>query len=163
MKLSALTQEGFGTYRYLDETFDLAFEAEQTTAACKPQTNIFLDCSKCYERTPLHKLEKFALESSYPLYPLHAALDMYAGGRPVLIHGDVSHPVTATHGMPPGCEPSVDLLHALPPACPANHDACSCTRATSAEQGAHCQVPFLHRSEVGGMSASHMKDVHSGA
>eukprot|EP00971_Amphidinium_carterae_P274755 5452381-Amphidinium_carterae.1 len=35
-------------------TFDLAFETEQTTATGVPQTGVFLDCSKCYERVPLH-------------------------------------------------------------------------------------------------------------
>eukprot|EP00971_Amphidinium_carterae_P325759 6456191-Amphidinium_carterae.1 len=63
----------------------------------------FLDCSKCYERIPLHELEEFALDSGYPLYALYAALDMYAGRRRVLLQGAVSEPVTATHGMPPGC------------------------------------------------------------
>eukprot|EP00971_Amphidinium_carterae_P014315 282827-Amphidinium_carterae.1 len=80
----------------------LAFETEQTTAAGVPQA-VFLDCSKCYVRIPLHKFETFALESGYPLYALHAALDMYAGRRRVLIQGVVSQPVAAAHGMPPGC------------------------------------------------------------
>eukprot|EP00971_Amphidinium_carterae_P260313 5164637-Amphidinium_carterae.1 len=97
----------------LDETFDLAFDTEQKTAAGKPQAGVFLDCSKCYERIPLCKLEKFALESGYPLYALYAALDMYAGRRRVLLQGAVSEPVTATHGMPPGCGHAVDLLHAF--------------------------------------------------
>eukprot|EP00971_Amphidinium_carterae_P218446 4335960-Amphidinium_carterae.1 len=52
----------------LDETFDLAFDTEQKTAAGKPQAGVFLDCSKCYERIPLRKLEEFALDSGYPLY-----------------------------------------------------------------------------------------------
>eukprot|EP00971_Amphidinium_carterae_P263410 5226246-Amphidinium_carterae.1 len=55
----------------------------------------------------------FALESAYPLYALYAALDMYAGRRRVLLQGAVSEPVTATHGMPPGCGHAVDLLHAF--------------------------------------------------
>eukprot|EP00971_Amphidinium_carterae_P233542 4634806-Amphidinium_carterae.1 len=97
----------------LDETFDLAFDTEQITAAGKPQAGVFLDCSKCYERIPLNKLEAFALESGYPLYALYAALDMYAGRRRVLLQGAVSEPVTATHGMPPGCGHAVDLLHAF--------------------------------------------------
>eukprot|EP00971_Amphidinium_carterae_P110569 2190351-Amphidinium_carterae.1 len=83
------------------------------SAAGKPQAGVFLDCSKCYERMPLHKLEDFALESGYPLYALYAALDMYAGRRRVLLQGAVSEPVTATHGMPPGCGHAVDLLHAF--------------------------------------------------
>eukprot|EP00971_Amphidinium_carterae_P053205 1048061-Amphidinium_carterae.1 len=97
----------------LDETFDLAFDTELKTAAGKPQAGVFLDCSKCYERIPLHKLEAFALDSGYPLYALYAALDMYAGKRRVLLQGAVSEPVTATHGMPPGCGHAVDLLHAF--------------------------------------------------
>eukprot|EP00971_Amphidinium_carterae_P201622 4000880-Amphidinium_carterae.2 len=76
-------------------------ETEKTTAAGKPQAGIFLDCSKCYKRVPLHTLETFALESGYPLYALYAALDMYSGRRRVLLQGAVSEPVTATHGMPP--------------------------------------------------------------
>eukprot|EP00971_Amphidinium_carterae_P351074 6491897-Amphidinium_carterae.2 len=97
----------------LNETFDLAFDTEKITAAGKPQAGVFLDCSKCYERIPLQKLEAFALESGYPLYALYAALDMYAGRRRVLLQGAVSEPVTATHGMPPGCGHAVDLLHAF--------------------------------------------------
>eukprot|EP00971_Amphidinium_carterae_P033977 668889-Amphidinium_carterae.1 len=73
----------------------------------------FLDCSKCYERIPLQTLETFALESGYPMYALYAALDMYSGRRRVLLQGAVSEPVTATHGMPPGCGHAVDLLHAF--------------------------------------------------
>eukprot|EP00971_Amphidinium_carterae_P351193 6491966-Amphidinium_carterae.1 len=97
----------------LDETFDLAFDTERITAAGKPQAGVFLDCSKCYERIPLQKLEAFALESGYPLYALYAALDMYAGRRRVLLQGAVSEPVTAIHGMPPGCGHAIDLLHAF--------------------------------------------------
>eukprot|EP00971_Amphidinium_carterae_P082354 1628259-Amphidinium_carterae.3 len=85
----------------LDETFDLAFETEKITAA--GQAGIFLDCT----------LEQFALESGYPAYALYAALNMYAGRRRVLLQGGVSDPVTATHGMPPGCGHAVDLLHAF--------------------------------------------------
>eukprot|EP00971_Amphidinium_carterae_P173425 3437836-Amphidinium_carterae.1 len=47
------------------------------------------------------------------MYALYAALDMYAGRRRVLLQGAVSEPVTATHGMPPGCGHAVDLLHAF--------------------------------------------------
>eukprot|EP00971_Amphidinium_carterae_P350462 6491558-Amphidinium_carterae.2 len=97
----------------LDETFDLAFDTEKITAAGKQQAGVFLDCSKCYERIPLQTLEAFALESGYPLYALYAALDMYAGRRSVLRQGAVSEPVTAIHGMPPGCGHAVDLLHAF--------------------------------------------------
>eukprot|EP00971_Amphidinium_carterae_P299768 5955908-Amphidinium_carterae.2 len=68
------------------------------SARRKPQAGIFLDCSKCYERVPLRTLEQFALES---------------GRRWVLLQGAVSDPVTATHGMPPGCGHAVDLLHAF--------------------------------------------------
>eukprot|EP00971_Amphidinium_carterae_P320473 6369906-Amphidinium_carterae.2 len=45
----------------LDETFDLAFDTELTTASDTPQAGVFLDCSICYERVPLHTLEAFAL------------------------------------------------------------------------------------------------------
>eukprot|EP00971_Amphidinium_carterae_P154596 3065692-Amphidinium_carterae.2 len=38
---------------------------------------------------------------------------MYVGRRRVLLQGAVSEPVTATHGMPPGCGHAVDLLHAF--------------------------------------------------
>eukprot|EP00971_Amphidinium_carterae_P070931 1402722-Amphidinium_carterae.2 len=96
-----------------DETLDLAFEIEQTTAGGVPQAGVFLDCSKCYERVPLHKLETFALKSGYPFYVLYAEHDMYSGRCRVLIQGAVSQPVTATHGMPPGCGHAVDLLHAF--------------------------------------------------
>eukprot|EP00971_Amphidinium_carterae_P284378 5645757-Amphidinium_carterae.1 len=61
---------------------------------------IVLDCSKCYERIPLSKLEQFALESGYPLYALYACLDMYSGRRRVLIQGSFSSLVTATNSMP---------------------------------------------------------------
>eukprot|EP00971_Amphidinium_carterae_P208450 4135785-Amphidinium_carterae.1 len=41
--------------------------SKQTTAAGVPQAGVFLACTKCYERVPLHILEQFALESGYPL------------------------------------------------------------------------------------------------
>eukprot|EP00971_Amphidinium_carterae_P234850 4660208-Amphidinium_carterae.1 len=37
----------------------------------------------------------------------------FSGRRRVLLQGAVSEPVTATHGMPPGCGHAVDLLHAF--------------------------------------------------
>eukprot|EP00971_Amphidinium_carterae_P219712 4362311-Amphidinium_carterae.1 len=97
----------------LHETFELALDTELTTAAGEPQAGIFLDCTKCYERIPHKSLEKFVLESGYPIYALYAALDMYAGHRRILIQGAVSDPVQTTHGMPPGCGHAVDLLHAF--------------------------------------------------
>eukprot|EP00971_Amphidinium_carterae_P280121 5560519-Amphidinium_carterae.1 len=87
----------------LDETFDLAFDIEQTSSAGVPQAGVFLDCRKCYERILLDRLEQFALESGYPLYALHTCLDMYSSRRRVLIQGAVSSPVTTINGMPPGC------------------------------------------------------------
>eukprot|EP00971_Amphidinium_carterae_P253769 5037781-Amphidinium_carterae.3 len=86
----------------LDETFDVAFDTELTTASDTPQAGIFLDCSKCYERVPLHTLETFALESGYPTYALYAALESRHGRR-ILIQGAANEPVYATHGMPLGC------------------------------------------------------------
>eukprot|EP00971_Amphidinium_carterae_P183417 3640459-Amphidinium_carterae.2 len=97
----------------LDDTFDFAFDTELTTASDTPQAGMFLDCSKCYEGVPFTTLKTFALESGYPTYALYAALDMYAGHRRILIQGAVSEPVRATHGMPPGCGHSVDLLHSF--------------------------------------------------
>eukprot|EP00971_Amphidinium_carterae_P086028 1701838-Amphidinium_carterae.1 len=38
---------------------------------------------------------------------------MYSERRRVLTQGAVSQPVTATHGIPPGCGHAVDLLHAF--------------------------------------------------
>eukprot|EP00971_Amphidinium_carterae_P298508 5931060-Amphidinium_carterae.1 len=58
----------------LDETLDLAFDTELTTASNTPQAGVFLDCSKCYERVPLTTLEIFALGSGYPTYALYAAM-----------------------------------------------------------------------------------------
>eukprot|EP00971_Amphidinium_carterae_P132543 2625169-Amphidinium_carterae.1 len=114
--LSARRRTPVGTGA-LDETFDMAFETEQATAAGVLQAGVFLDCSKCYERIPLHKLEQFALERGYSLlkalYALYVLRDIYSGRRRVLIQVAVSLPVTASYGMPLGCGHAVDLLHAL--------------------------------------------------
>eukprot|EP00971_Amphidinium_carterae_P230035 4565594-Amphidinium_carterae.2 len=70
----------------LDETFDLAYEIEQTTAAGVPQAGIFLDCYRSKVDT-------------YPLYALYACLNMYSGRHRVLIQGAISASVMASHGV----------------------------------------------------------------
>eukprot|EP00971_Amphidinium_carterae_P045929 903615-Amphidinium_carterae.3 len=49
----------------LDEAFTLAAEAERATAKSEPFAAVFLDCSKCYERVDLDKLERASMEH-YP-------------------------------------------------------------------------------------------------
>eukprot|EP00971_Amphidinium_carterae_P223097 4426881-Amphidinium_carterae.1 len=41
----------------LDEAFSLAAEAERATAQDEPFAAVFMDCSKCYERVDLKRLE----------------------------------------------------------------------------------------------------------
>eukprot|EP00971_Amphidinium_carterae_P257184 5105820-Amphidinium_carterae.1 len=152
----------------LDETFDLAYETEQTTAGAAgvPQAGIFLDCSKCYKRIPLQKLEAFALESGNPWYALYAALDMRSGRQRVFIQGAVSHSASATHGMPPGCGHAVDLLHAfLLKTSPSLLPKATTLQETSAMvTGRFAKYSMgLHGAEVGGMPASHMNDVRISA
>eukprot|EP00971_Amphidinium_carterae_P189949 3770642-Amphidinium_carterae.2 len=54
----------------LDEAFSLAAEAERATAKSEPFAAVFLDCSKCYERVDLVKLERAAEAARFPLEAL---------------------------------------------------------------------------------------------
>eukprot|EP00971_Amphidinium_carterae_P061465 1216714-Amphidinium_carterae.2 len=99
----------------LDEAFSLAAEAERATAKDEPFAAVFLDCSECYERVDLLRLEQAAEESNFPMEALRLALDMtlYRGRRRILVNSAVSEPVVATSGIPAGCGLAVDLLHAF--------------------------------------------------
>eukprot|EP00971_Amphidinium_carterae_P212065 4207948-Amphidinium_carterae.1 len=97
----------------LDEAFTLAAEAERATARGEPFAAVFLDCSKCYERVDLDKLERAAEAARFPLEALRLALDMYRGRRRILVNGALSEAVVATSGIPAGCGLAVDLLHAF--------------------------------------------------
>eukprot|EP00971_Amphidinium_carterae_P337253 6473973-Amphidinium_carterae.1 len=61
---SAGTPVGKGA---LDEAFSLAAEAERATAKDEPFAAVFLDCSKCYERVDLLRLEQAAEAAGFPL------------------------------------------------------------------------------------------------
>eukprot|EP00971_Amphidinium_carterae_P069250 1370311-Amphidinium_carterae.2 len=97
----------------LDEAFTLAAEAERATAKGEPFAAVFLDCSKCYERVDLDKLERAAEAARFPLEALRLALHMYRGRRRILVNGALSEAVVATSGIPAGCGLAVDLLHAF--------------------------------------------------
>eukprot|EP00971_Amphidinium_carterae_P180760 3585398-Amphidinium_carterae.2 len=106
----------------LDETFHLAFKTEARNASRVLQAGIFLDCSKCYERVPPAQLEQFAIERGFPLYALNAALNMYSGGRRILIQGVVSEAVQSTCGLPLGCGLSISCMPFLCVPCEARGD-----------------------------------------
>eukprot|EP00971_Amphidinium_carterae_P329143 6461432-Amphidinium_carterae.3 len=82
----------------LDETFDLAYETEQTTATSVPQAGVFLGYAKCYERIPLHTLETFALESGYPRYALYAGFTLRSAGRHIAVRKYVDDMVLVAKG-----------------------------------------------------------------